>query len=312
MRSYLPPVAATLAALVLVLAAFLWRQEKRIQEMRERVADAQAAIEAERETATQTARRHAEELRESAEKLAQLKRELEVARAGAGTFHEDDHASDDPEFTAFRLRQQRRLVQERYGDLFIRLKLSDEGLNQLKRLLIELLAQRSSDWSAANRTADASPREGAAAGATEVRSAAAVEKSIAELLGPANYAEYQDFGLELTWVRPGVNRFANDAADAGQPLSAVQRTALSRMIFEATDPRYNPAMAGAAARTPDPVTNLSQLDQDVLSRASDILSPAQMELFKRFRIQEREGLTVWRKSLSAQAPAAEPEKTGQP
>ena len=90
----------------------------------------------------------------------------------------------------------------------------------------------------------------------------------------------------------------------GCPLTAVQRVELSKVIFEVIDPQTNADAVAPGANTPDPATGLTPLDDRVLARATEVLSRPQLELLRTFRIQEREGLSAWRDSLSPATPGS--------
>lgn len=307
MRTLLPPIAGTMVVFLIALIAFVWRQNHAIEGLHAQIRSEQAAAQLQHEELQRLRQEHARVREDDAQAMAQLQRELAVARAAAGLELERNGSGNDPEMAEFRQREQRRIVQERYGDLFQRLNLPQATLEEFKRLLVELESSGRKTPAPGGTTAAADGPEtsgaDAAGSASTPRTARAIHHEIYTLLGYDNYAAFERFGRELTAVRPLVRRFASDAADQGFPLSAVQRSALSRVIFEATDPQVNPDVVQPGANQPDAATGLSAIDQLVLARATDVLSAAQLELLRAFRIGEREGLAVWRRSINA-APAA--------
>lgn len=302
MKSLLPPVTGTLAVFVIVLAVFLWRQNRVIGGLHDGLAATRAGVERQHEEHQQEIRGHERALQDANDTIAQLRRELAVARAAAGLENERELPAADPAAAEHRHRQQRRMIQERYGDLFNRLNLSPVALEELKRLLLELESPPST-------------RDVGVAGATDAgestsrRTFAETHDQIYNLLGYEGYTAFERYTRELTSSRPMVRRFAADAADAGYPLSAVQRTALSQAIFEVTDPQISVDAITAGANNPDPATGLTPLDQKILTRAADILSSPQVELLRAFRVRERAGLAAWRDSLAA-PPAEETSENG--
>lgn len=301
-----------MAIFLLGLGLVVRRQNQVIDDLRMHIVEVQAAAGKQMEEQLELARAHERTLRVAHEKVAQLNRELEVARAAAGLESARDRASENPDLVAFQQRQLRRVMQERYGDLFERLNLPPEKLERFKQLLVEQASTRSSLRPAASEAAnaDSPPPDGASAPAP--RTPADIETEMRALLGDAEFEIYQDFGRELTRVRPEVSRFASDAADAGHPLTTVQRTAISRLIFEATDPRLNPEAEAAGAGDPDPSTGLAPVDELILTRATEVLSPAQLEVLRNFRIHEREGLAAWRRAIEAAPEAGPPETSTKP
>lgn len=291
MKTLLPPVTGTLAVFVLALALFIWRQSHVIADLQEALArrqEAEVQLRREHEQALRDRERALGELRQS---VAQLQRELVVVRAAAGYDSAGGELSSGAFLSEFRLRQLRRIVQERYGELFDRLGLSPATLEQLKRLLVEL--ENATIW-APDPGAD-----GAATDAASRRTAADIHADIYDLLGYDAYMAFDRYGRELTLARPLVRRFAIDAADAGHPLSAAQQSALSRIVFEVTDSQTNADAVKPGAHVPDAATGLTPIDQQLLARAADVLSSNQLDLFRSFRIRERENLAAWRRAVSA-------------
>ncbi len=293
MKTFLPPLTGTLAVFVLVLAIFVWRQGRAIGDLHMALASEDATAAHQREAQQRELQQQKRALHDAKDSISQLQRELAVARAAAGLDTERDRLPADPAMAAYWQRHVRRIVQERYGELFGRLNLSPIALEELKRLLVELTTMDSSKAPAADATKDgeAAPR----------RTPHEIHDDIYHLLGYEGYTTFDRYGRELTSARPMVRRFANDAADAGQPLSAVQRSALARAIFEVTDPQMNSDAVKPGAKTPDPATGLTPLDQQILSRAPDVLSSAQLDILRTFLVHEREGFDAWRNSLRAQA-----------
>ena len=138
MKNLLPPLVGAMAVLLLALAAFLIRQNGAIDEFQRQVSAERAAFDQRAAELKLVIQERERELRDTRDKVAQLQRELSVARAAAGLETDRERSLTDPAALEFRRRQQRRMVQERYGDLFDRLALAPEALEEFKRLLIEL------------------------------------------------------------------------------------------------------------------------------------------------------------------------------
>ncbi len=70
----------------------------------------------------------------------------------------------------------------------------------------------------------------------------------------------------------------DDLNDAGIPLTPEQIAALGRICAEVFDPKRNPAYRELAAQAPDRITGISALTQELIDRATRVLSPGQVRV----------------------------------
>jgi hypothetical protein len=294
MKTQAFPLVGTGIVFLLALIVFAWRQQSAIERLKGDYATAMATANREREAHVRVIEQHEKRHRDAQSTIAQLQRELTVARAAAGLDSGPTAADIDPAYAELRRRNQRRIIQERYGDLFVRLNLPGEQLEQLKRLLLELDRPTRPDSGGASGSASHA--------GLQPRTQAEVHHDIYTLLGYDGYQAFDRYTRELLSVRPLVRQFAHDAADSGHPLSAEQREELARTMFDVLDTQTNPLAVQPGADVPNPSTGLSPLDDLILSRAGEVLSGEQLVLLRQFRIDERQALAIWRKSL---APAAD-------
>lgn len=195
----------------------------------------------------------------------------------AGVISYSNIAKEHPEFAAIRDRETRRMILRQYGDAFAALNLPPDKLAQLKNLLVER-QMSSEDAQEAARAAGLQP--GTPAFAQAVAEAYNdMQQSIVALIGQDGQNALQQAQLAATIKNFQIaNTYAPDFLDAGVALTSDQAQGLAQVLASTTN--TPPGLTPGGYHQPDPQTWLSQADQDTLTRASQVLSPAQLNVLK--------------------------------
>jgi hypothetical protein len=203
--------------------------------------------------------------------------------AGTKVVHISDIIKDHPEYAALYERQMRRNVDREYGNGLSTLNLAPDQLSQLKSLLTEremgnIDAQRAAETAG---LVQGSPEWQAAM----TQASQDVEGQIQALLG-----SNADGMLDQLRARIGIqnnvqNNYAPDFSDAGLPMTPEQAGGLINAMADANYSGKDTSTRPANYNVPDPTTGLSPHDDRIISNATPVLSPAQLQLLTTDQMQ---------------------------
>jgi hypothetical protein len=195
---------------------------------------------------------------------------------GAKIVRISDIIKDHPEYAALYEKQMRRNVDRMYGNGLNTLNLTPDQLSQLKNLLTErqmgnIDAQQAAE---ASGLVQGSPAWQAAM----TQASQDVEGQLAALLG-----SNADALLEQLRARMGIqnqvqNNYSPDFSDAGQPLTPEQASGLIQAMADANYSGKDTSTRPANYNIPDPTSGLSPHDDRIINNATQVLSPAQIQL----------------------------------
>jgi NACalpha-BTF3-like transcription factor len=217
-----------------------------------------------------------------------------AAGAGPDTFkvvHLKDILRDHPEYAELEDKESRHLAVLRYAKGIAALNLPADQATKLKQLLVEKDISENDARRAADR-AGVSPEE-----RNKAMDAAGKElnQSIVALIGTEGNDTLQALKED---GNPETSRnLTADMLDAGIPPSDDQATALAQMLYDAGQPSKTPAASDPGYHKVDPSTWLSPLDQQFLTQAATVLTPAQVEILKAFRSDENHRQAIIREYL---------------
>lgn len=197
--------------------------------------------------------------------------------AGSVVIRMSDVLRDHPELAASQERERQRMILRMYGEAIAGLNLSPEKLAQLRKLLVD---RNESQQDAAEAARAAGIQPGSPAYGQAMRQAYAdVQQQIVALIGTDGVAALEQ-GQQLQMYRNQVeNTYAPDLLEAGLGLTAEQQSGLAQALQSINAPS-NPGFRTPGYRQADAETGLSPADQDVLAKAAEILSPAQVDIIK--------------------------------
>jgi hypothetical protein len=191
---------------------------------------------------------------------------------------------EDPEFARLWTLQQKAQLDGRFAELFRRLNLPPEKLEQLKTLLMERQASPRDVISAA-RSQGIDPRQNRPQMQQLIRETTAeLDNAIAALLGPQGYQTFQHY--EQTGPqRQAVSQLEERLSYTPTPLNPQQVDQLVQLL--ATPPGGTPATpanGAAAGRTTS--RGLARITDDAIARARAVLTPAQVSALEQLKAEQ--------------------------
>jgi hypothetical protein len=219
----------------------------------------------------------------------------------------------DPDMKKMIAGQQRMMIDQLYGPLFKKLNLSPEESQAFRDLLAEHMGKATE--MASVMFGKATPEERKEVTAKMAADNQAMEQTMKELLGPERYAQYQEY-QQTAGERMQLSMFRQELLGSGAPVSDAQFENLLHLMGE----EKKQLSAAAGLDFPDgtkgqmPTMDEEQMDkilrlqeqvnQNVLSRASGVLSEPQLEAFGRHQSNQlqmvRFGLSMARKFMGSQ------------
>jgi hypothetical protein len=245
---------AEIASLRAKLAAVTATDETRLSDLKSRLAKAEQATLA-----------------------AQKKSQLSGDAGSDGPFPwSGNDPSSDPAIAAINRRERLREISRQYGEAFAKMNLPADRLAKLKELLLARDDSASDAWAVAKKSGLALP-EAEVAG---TQAASEVEDEIKGLFGMDAYNQLEEAraanGTKLS-ILLGVGQ---DMSGAGVPLSTDQVGALTQIYREVQNPEKNPTASALLESPADAQTGLTPLNQAIVDRASQVLSPAQFTVLQ--------------------------------
>jgi hypothetical protein len=201
---------------------------------------------------------------------------------GVKTIHLGDVMKDHPEYEALYAKGIRRNLARSYGDGLDKLNLPPEKLAKLKDLLVEqqmssLDAQQAAEAAGLERTSPAWRK-------AMNQASQEVQQDITDLLGPGGQKTLQQIRTQTSFQTQIQNNFAPDFADAGVALTPDQSAGLAEAMAGPSLPGKVPA----GYNDPDPATGLTPHQEQILTAASQVLTPAQLQIFKADQVQQNQ------------------------
>jgi hypothetical protein len=210
-----------------------------------------------------------------------------------------------PELGALIARQQRLQIIAQYGKVLNSLGLPADKLAKVK----ELLTDRAASIQVAEQAAI---RLGFAEGSLRYReivsqAAATPESEMRTVLGQEDYDRFGNAARADMAKQLIIRNEGGDMQDAGVPLTSEQTLALAKieadyqMLYDESpgDSRIRAMLA----ESPDPQTGLGPADKALIDRASQILSPEQLQILRQSRLDHAK-LASLRSSAMERAQAA--------
>ncbi len=192
---------------------------------------------------------------------------------------------ENPEFARLWTLQQKAQLDGRFADLFRRLNLPPEKLDQLKTLLLERQASPR-DVIAAARSQGIDPRQNRPQMQQLIRETTAeLDSSIAALLGPQGYQTFQTY--EQTGPqRQAVSRLEERLSYTPTPLNPQQRDQLVQLLASPAAGTPAAAVSGAPAAGRTNSRGLARITDDVIARARAVLTPAQVSALEQLKAEQ--------------------------
>jgi len=289
-------LSALLAAAVAVLSVQLGRFEAEVAGLRGQLARDSVTLKQDQ--------RHTVELMA---RMARAKSNESTATAGAAdakqgekeedksdgmtVIHMKDVIRDHPEMADLWRKQARTNMLRQYGDAIAGMHLPGDQADKLKNLLVERDAS-------VTDARDAAAKAGIKPGTPEMaqataQAAAEVQQQITGLIGPEGNAQLQA-GVGASNNSYTVNNYGYALTDAGVPLSGDQSKTLAQLLYASNSAAVNTGVSPADARKPDPTTWLTPADQQFLSSAAAVVSPAQLEILRTQRADDNRRQSVMR------------------
>jgi hypothetical protein len=206
----------------------------------------------------------------------------------------------DPKFLALARRQNQENIQANYGDLLATLHLPADKLAKLKILLADRMDSLGDARAAASDLGLSDP---AAVAQAAKQATDEINQEIEALIGDANYSKLNDFATLQGPLRGVKQQYLSDLAYAGVPLDSDQAIALARIVRDVWDPASNPDSLAQRSQVIDPDTGYTAIDQELINRASSLLSPEQLAIIKASQTATRQQNLIYQ-TLSKQAAAA--------
>lgn len=240
---------------------------------------------------------------EKAKQAEQLQKSLADAKSGSvNPFGAMSKMFKDPAMKEMIKMQQKAsigpIIDKQYAELFQQLNLTPEQTAALKSLLVEkMLAGSDASFSMMDGSLPASQRAELAKQIKTARDAA--DAQIKQFLGDENNQTFQAYE-KTTPYRMVVSQFSDQLANGSTPLSQDQQAQLIQTISEVsngykrtTDPgNLNPSKDDFASMlTEEKINRMSRdnvnIDQQVLTRVQQILTPEQLTAFQQFQESRR-------------------------
>jgi hypothetical protein len=220
-------------------------------------------------------------------------------QAGAKVVHISDIIKDHPEYAAIYERQMRRNVDRMYGNGLNALNLTPDQLSQLKNLLTErqmgnIDAQQAAE---ASGLVQGSPAWQAAM----TQASQDVEGQIAALLGSNGDALLEQLRARMSIQNQVQNSYSPDFADAGLSLTADQENGLIQAMADANYSGKDTSTRPANYNIPDPTSWLSPHDDRIINNASQLLSPAQIQLLSTDQMENEQMSAIMKQYSSGGA-----------
>jgi hypothetical protein len=195
---------------------------------------------------------------------------------GAKIVHISDIIKDHPEYAALYENQMRRNVDRMYGNGLNTLNLTPDQLSQLKNLLTE----RQMGAIDAQQAAEASGLvSGSPAWQAAMNQASQdMEGQIQALLGSNADALLEQLRARMSIQNQVQNNYSPDFADAGLPLTPDQAIGLIQAMADANYSGKDTSTRPPNYNVPDPTSWLTPHDDRIINSATQILSPAQIQL----------------------------------
>jgi hypothetical protein len=206
----------------------------------------------------------------------------------------------DPKFLALNHRRSQENIQTNYGDLLASLHLPADKLAKLKTLLADRMDSVADARAAASDLGLSDP---AAVAQAAKQANDEINQEIEALVGDTDYSKLNDFATLQGPLRGVREQYLNDLAYAGVPLDSDQAVALARIVREVWDPATNPDSLAQRSQVIDPETGYTAIDQELINRASNLLSPEQLAIIKASQTATRQQNLIYQ-NLSKQANAA--------
>lgn len=207
-------------------------------------------------------------------------------RGGPVVLHIGDILKDHPEYSGLYEKQIRRNVNRQYGDGLSRLNLSPAQLAQLKDLLVQ---KQLATIDAQGAAEDAGLQRGTPEYQAAIKQAGQdVESQIENILGPNAENQLLQMQVRSAFQTQVTFNYAPDFADAGAPLTPDQANGLAQAMADANYAGKDTSSRPANYNQPDPSTGLTPHEERVISNATSVLSPAQLEVLKADQLQDQQ------------------------
>jgi outer membrane murein-binding lipoprotein Lpp len=240
------------------------------------------------------------DLAAATEKMRALEAEsaqLRAARAIAGTRLEPEAAAATPAQEEGRPKEQGGFLKKLFKDPYVRKVLAAQETAALREMYSDYLKQTSLTPDETDRfyqllqerqmalmDSSASAMSGGEVDLKAATAAAnATDDALRDLLGPARFAQYQQFEKSLG-PRLEVQQFARQLAADGYPLEDSQRASLIRIFSQeaATAPAFENG-AVSPAEIDRYSEEVAAADQRIYGRAETVLNPAQLGALAAFQ-----------------------------
>lgn len=207
-------------------------------------------------------------------------------RGGPVVLHIGDILKDHPEYSGLYEKQIRRNVNRQYGDGLSRLNLSPAQLAQLKDLLVQ---KQLATIDAQGAAEDAGLQRGTPEYQAAIKQAGQdVESQIENILGPNAENQLLQMQVRSAFQTQVTFNYAPDFADAGAPLTPDQANGLAQAMADANYAGKDTSSRPANYNQPDPSTGLTPHEERVISNATSVLSPAQLDVLKADQLQDQQ------------------------
>jgi hypothetical protein len=208
------------------------------------------------------------------------------AKGGPNVVHLSDIMKDHPEYVALYAKQTRRNIDRMYGDSLDTLNLAPAQLSQLKNLL----AERQMNNIDAQAAADAAGLERGSPAWQEAMKQAAQDtaQQMAAILGSNADSTLAQLQTRAGFQTQVESVYKSDFVDAGVPLSPEQSGTLVQALSDANYSGKDLSTRPAGYNDPDPATGLTPHESRILDSASQVLSPAQLQIVKTDLVENRQ------------------------
>jgi len=209
--------------------------------------------------------------------------------------HESKHLFIDagrfPAFQALLIKEQQRNTRKEYDGVLNSAGLPAAKLAQVKKLLLDQAATEQDAIQAAAKVG-IDPNSPAMTEALSL-SVAEIGDEINGILGEASYDQLTKAMRIGDTTQQLAKNVGLDMADAGAPLSPEQTSALAQIEADyATGPQMtngdsrSAQIAAMMKEPPDPQTGLRPMDQAQLDRATQVLSPQQLQILQQNMVDQ--------------------------
>lgn len=189
---------------------------------------------------------------------------------------------NDPEAQRLMAEQVRRQIERRYAELFAKLNLPPDKLEQLKSLLADRQTAARDAFLTANDQGVTDPQDFQKL----VESTQAdIDGQIKAAIGDSGYAQLQEFN-QTQAIQGVVGQLRNGLADTGSPLTADQSTQMTDLIRRTQPATASGAPAGSA-----------QVTDATIAGAQGVLSAPQVQALQEVQRQQQ-AQQRWRQIMS--------------